>query len=83
MRGIDETHDPTRVSWVETANGHADFPIQNLPLGVFSRPGEAPRGGMAIGERILDLASAARSGLFDGEAHTAAEIGRASCRERV
>ncbi len=73
MRGIDETHDPARVSWVETANGHADFPIQNLPLGVFSRPGEAPRGGMAIGERILDLASAARSGLFDGEAHTAAE----------
>lgn len=73
MRGIDETHDPARVSWVETANGHADFPIQNLPLGVFSRPGEAPRGGMAIGDRILDLASAARSGLFDGEAQTAAE----------
>jgi len=33
---LDETHDPARTSWVEGADGHADFPIQNLPYGVFS-----------------------------------------------
>ena len=36
MTKIDETHDPARTSWVESANGHPEFPIQNLPLGVFS-----------------------------------------------
>ena len=35
MNRLDETHDPARQSWVASANGHADFPIQNLPLGVF------------------------------------------------
>jgi fumarylacetoacetase len=47
-------------SWVESANDPAtDFPIQNLPFGVFRRKGsrEAPRGGVAIGDQILDLAS--------------------------
>ena len=33
---IDGTHAPGLVSWVESANGHADFPIQNLPFGVFT-----------------------------------------------
>ncbi len=52
---IDETHDPALSSWVAGANGHAEFPVQNLPLGIFSHPGGAPRPGVAIGERILDL----------------------------
>lgn len=39
---------PTR-SWVASANGHADFPLQNLPLGIFSRAGLSPRCGVAIG----------------------------------
>lgn len=52
---IDETHDPALRSWVASANGHPDFPIQNLPLGVFSPPGGSPRGGVAIGDQILDL----------------------------
>lgn len=56
---IDETHDPARTSWVEGAAGHPDFPIQNLPLGIFAPPGGAPRAGVAIGDRILDLAGAA------------------------
>lgn len=60
----DETHSPDRSSWVESANGHADFPIQNLPFGVFSPPGEAPRIGVAIGDRILDLAACADRGLL-------------------
>jgi fumarylacetoacetase len=52
---IDETHDPKRRSWVESANGHRDFPLQNLPLGVFGPPGNfvpdaKARGGVAIGD---------------------------------
>lgn len=69
---IDETHNPALTSWVASANGHADFPIQNLPLGVFSTKGEVPRGGVAIGDRILDLAKAGRSGLLTGDALDAA-----------
>ncbi|WKL58323.1 fumarylacetoacetase [Asticcacaulis sp. ZE23SCel15] len=52
---IDQTHDPKRQSWVDSAGGHSDFPIQNLPLGVFSVGGEAPRIGTAIGDYVLDL----------------------------
>lgn len=55
MSGIDATHDPGLRSWVESAAGHGEFPIQNLPLGIFSRTGEAPRPGVAIGDRVLDL----------------------------
>ena len=57
---LDETHDPGRESWVSGARGHGDFPIQNLPFGVFSPPGEGPRAGVAIGEHILDLTAAAQ-----------------------
>ncbi|WP_159987337.1 fumarylacetoacetase, partial [Novosphingobium sp. 18052] len=74
---IDETHDRQRLSWVESANADSDFPIQNLPLGIFSRFGEAPRGGMAIGDAILDLAALARSDLLSGEALAAAEAASA------
>ncbi len=63
---VDETHDPSRASWVEDANvvGH-DFPLQNLPLGVFS-PGltSAPRVGVAIGDHVLDLAAAGAAALL-------------------
>jgi fumarylacetoacetase len=52
---LDETHDPARSSWVEGADGHPDFPVQNLPLGIFSPPGGAQRPGVAIGDQILDL----------------------------
>jgi fumarylacetoacetase len=63
---IDETHDPALTSWVESANGHADFPIQNLPYGIFSPQGGQPRPGVAIGDRVLDLAVAAQTGLLPG-----------------
>ena len=63
MPQIDETHDPKLRSWVASANGHPDFPIQNLPLGVFSPPGGgAPRAGVAIGDMVLDLAAAHAAG---------------------
>ncbi|HJW26983.1 MAG TPA: fumarylacetoacetase [Rhodocyclaceae bacterium] len=57
---LDETHDPALMSWVESANDPAtDFPIQNLPLGRFRRPGEEEwRIGVAIGDQIVDLARA-------------------------
>ena len=58
-RGLDETHQPSRTSWVASANGHPDFPIQNLPLGVFSLPGGDPRIGVAIGDQVLDVRAAA------------------------
>jgi fumarylacetoacetase len=70
---IDETHAPGRRSWVASANQHADFPIQNLPLGVFSPPNGGPRGGVAIGDEIFDLAAALELGLFAGTAATAAQ----------
>jgi fumarylacetoacetase len=61
---IDETHDPARRSWVESAQHPGDFPIQNLPLGVFSPGGGHARVGVAIGDMILDVAAAANVGLF-------------------
>ena len=69
----DATHQAGRTSWVESANGHAEFPIQNLPLGVFSPHGGAPRGGVAIGDAILDLPAALEAGVFAGAAREAAE----------
>lgn len=51
----DATHDPKLQSWVESANvPGCDFPIQNLPLGVFETTGQKPRVGVAIGDCILD-----------------------------
>jgi fumarylacetoacetase len=70
---IDHTHAPERKSWVGSANAHADFPIQNLPLGVFAPPGGGARGGIAIGEEILDLAAALELGLFERLAAEAAQ----------
>ena len=74
MAQRDETHDPNRLSWVTSANGHRDFPIQNLPLGIFSPSGsKETRGGIAIGNMILDLAAAAEAGLLTGSVGDAAE----------
>lgn len=74
----DATHDPTRMSWVASANGHSELPIQNLPFGVFSPAGGTPRGGVAIGDAILDLAAALDAGLFAGPARDAAEAASGS-----
>ena len=54
---MNQTHDPGLTSWVTSAQGHPDFPIQNLPFGVFRLRNrrELPRVGIAIGEQILDL----------------------------
>ena len=62
---LDHTHDPRRKSWVVDANApDCDFPIQNLPFGVFSTAGSSPRVGVAIGRWILDLALIEERGLL-------------------
>ena len=58
---LDSTHDPDRTSWVTSANAlDCDFPIQNLPFGVFRRrgSGDGARVGVAIGSMVLDLMAA-------------------------
>src|SRR5918911_135980 len=70
---VNDTHDPELRSWVEAANeAGADFPIQNLPFGMFTRTDDSredrydPRVGVAIGDSVLDLITCARERLFDG-----------------
>lgn len=86
----DTTHDPSRTSWVDSANGHADFPVQNLPIGLFSPGDREGRIGVAIGDQILDLRACAASGFFDDITATAlakptvnAVLGLPSARRRA
>ena len=74
MTGLNETHDISRQSWVVSANGHRDFPIQNLPFGRF-RMGRAVHTGVAIGDEIVDLHALVSMGLLSGEAERAARAG--------
>ena len=52
---LNQTHDPKLASWVEGAEPGSDFPIQNLPIGIFSEAKGLRRPGVAIGDYILDL----------------------------
>src|SRR4029079_2834908 len=71
---VNETHDPALTSWIESANSpDTDFPIQNLPFGVFSRRGAvARRVGVAIGDKIIDVAESLSANLWTGEARDVA-----------
>jgi fumarylacetoacetase len=64
---LDDTHDPTALSWVDSANTpDTDFPLANLPLGIFRHDyEERPRVGIAIGTQVLDCLAAVREGLFN------------------
>lgn len=76
---FDATTDPALRSWVLSANrAGTDFPIQNLPFGVFRRADsrEAPRVGAAIGDSVLDIAACLAAGLFD----TASDEARLAAR---
>ena len=78
MTMLNETHNPTLQSWLPSANvAGCDFPIQNLPFAVFRRKGssEAFRGGVAIGDQIVDLAAVAKSGVLKGDAALATQAG--------
>ena len=68
---LNETHDPSAMSWVDSANaGETAFPIQNLPFGVFQAraSSDKPRVGVAIGDFVLDVAACRAAGLLDGRA---------------
>lgn len=74
MSLINHTHDTNLTSWVDSANAaNNDFPIQNLPFAVFRTQGsqEAFRGGVAIGDQIVDLTALAQLAIFDGIAQEA------------
>jgi len=73
MLVTDRTHDPNARSWLASARDHPEFPVQNLPLGVFSPAGGDPRGGVRVGDSILDLAAVAP--LLGGTAREAALLG--------
>lgn len=75
--GLNETHDKGLSSWVVSANSEAtDFPIQNLPIAEFRTKGtdEAFRGGVAIGDKIVDLKALANKNLFSGLMQQALEV---------
>ena len=66
---LNHTHDADTHSWLDSANASGtDFPIQNLPFGVFRRRGssETFRGGVAIGDQVIDLAVIDREGVLSG-----------------
>ena len=71
---LNETHNPALSSWVESANNeNCDFPIQNLPFASFKRKSatEELRGGVAIGDQIVDLKALHALNVFEGDAQTA------------
>jgi len=75
MHTLNHTHAPGARSWLASANAAGvDFPIQNLPFAVFRRAGsnEAFRGGVAIGDQVLDLAALDQAALLKGSAAGAA-----------
>jgi fumarylacetoacetase len=68
---LDETHDPQAQSWLESAGRiDCEFPIQNLPFAVFRRGDSAEefRGGVAIGDQIIDLGALAKLDVFEAQA---------------
>jgi fumarylacetoacetase len=69
---LDHTHDPKRRSWVQSADQHPDFPLQNLPMGTYRTEGW-PRIGVAIGSQILDLQAAYVQGAL-GHLHEATAL---------
>jgi fumarylacetoacetase len=81
MTTLNETHNPQLRAWVASANTPGcDFPIQNLPFGVFRQPGNphAFRVGVAIGDQIVDLTAAHGAGVF-ADAGALAQAGALAC----
>lgn len=71
---LNATHDPARSSFVASANApQTDFPIQNLPFGVFDDQ-KGARGGVALGDAIIDLSALLANGALDGAAAEAAKL---------
>jgi fumarylacetoacetase len=74
---MNETHDPNLRSWVESANEpDSDFPIQNLPFGVFTPEGVvSPQIGIAIGDQIVDMSACYELGLVSNSSAAQACLG--------
>ena len=70
---LNHTHNPAATSWLASANGHPDFPIQNLPFAVFCETGHHPawRAGVAIGDQVLDLSALQAKNQLSGLADAA------------
>ena len=58
-----KANNPTLKSWVEVPE-KSDFPIQNLPFGIFKTKYLEPGAGVAIGEHVLDLVYLNNNGFF-------------------
>lgn len=71
-------------SWVDAANGHPDFPLDNLPFGVFRNVGSSSEGrvGTAIGDRVLDLHGCQEAGLISEWACTRTTLNELMSRGR-
>jgi fumarylacetoacetase len=65
MMAYEETNDPKLRSWVSIPDG-SDFPIQNLPFGIFKRASDKARAGIAIGDFVIDLPFLHKEGFLDG-----------------
>jgi len=75
---VNATHDPQRRSFLASANdGVTDFPIQNLPFGVFD-DGRCARGGVALGDQVIDLTVLLDQGALTGKAAAAAGLAAGS-----
>ena len=57
--------DATMTSWIEVPEGH-DFPLANLPFGIFSTADRSARPGMRLGDHVIDLSALFDAGLLDG-----------------
>ena len=59
-----KANDPYLKSWLEISR-ESDFPIQNLPFGIYSTKNKTKRVGVAIGNQILDLSQLLKLGYLD------------------
>ena len=81
---MNQTHDATLRSWVASANSPAaDFPIQNLPFGIFSRKGDTPRVGVAIGDQIVDVTECEKANVWGADGRDVARLCADSTLNRV
>src|SRR3954470_23422046 len=61
---IEKVNNPSLTSWI-SVDPDSDFPIQNLPFGIFKTQSSSPRVGVAIGDQVLDLAILNKLGYLD------------------
>jgi fumarylacetoacetase len=65
---IDGSHSNALKTWVPGAEGHLEFPIQNIPHCIFSVGDGRPQGGIAIGDYILDIGAVIAGAFADADA---------------